>query len=302
MAAPMDKVPLIDSQTAGILASVNNFTIQQHPSYFDNCIEMPNKYTIFDRDNGTKLLLAEEESECCNRVCCAPNHSLLVKIFATDPQGNKLFPVLTMEREGCCSKQLHCFACMDCCLQESFIHAGEVSGEPGKLEKDKVIGHSKVPVGGGGLTPTVQIMDRGYSQDEPLAVMQGPTCFGGCSEMCCDFNFFIDKVPSGTTDYKALKVGNMAKITKCKPKGFGGAMREMLSDADTFTLEITDPSVTPQQKASLISSLVHIDYMFFEKNIDMCGVDGNGAFFINLCNCYCVGCLCPCKLKCKAQG
>jgi hypothetical protein len=36
-------------------------------------------------------------------------------------------------------------------------------------------------------------------------------------------------------------------------------------------MEIHDPSVTPQQRATLIGTLLMMDYMFFERDIDMCG-------------------------------
>ena len=44
----MDAVPLLDSATATILASVNKYTIQQHVKWLDNCIEMPNTYTVYN--------------------------------------------------------------------------------------------------------------------------------------------------------------------------------------------------------------------------------------------------------------
>ena len=69
----------------------------------------------------------------------------------------------------------------------------------------------------------------------------------------------------------------------------------MLTDSDMFEFEIHDPSVTPQQRATLLGALLLTDYMFFERDIDQCGYDG--AFYINLCNCYFCGALCPCQLK-----
>jgi hypothetical protein len=103
----------------------------------------------------------------CTRCFCAPHHSVVLQFSALDPAGNPLFPVITMEREGCCSKPcLGGFVCMDCCANEAFVHAGSVtqpSGQPGgagKLPKDRVIGRAKVPILGGGFTPTIQVMDR----------------------------------------------------------------------------------------------------------------------------------------------
>ena len=61
--------------------------------------------------------------------------------------------------------------------------------------------------------------------------------------------------------------------------------------------EVHDTTMTPQQRATLIGTLLLMDYMFFERDIDMCGIDGNGKCYINLCNCYCCGQVCPCQLK-----
>jgi hypothetical protein len=93
----------------------------------------------------------------------------------------------------------------------------------------------------------------------------------------------------------AVDVGNIATITKLKPKSLTGAIREMLTDSDMFQFEVHDPSVTPQQRATLLGTLLLADYMFFERDIDQCGYDG--GCYINLCNCYCCGALYPCQLK-----
>jgi hypothetical protein len=59
--------------------------------------------------------------------------------------------------------------------------------------------------------------------------------------------------------------------------------------------------MTPQQRATLIGTLLMMDYMFFERDIDMCGVErepgGGNKVYINFCNCYCFGQVCPCQLK-----
>ena len=85
----------------------------------------------------------------------------------------------------------------------------------------------------------------------------------------------------------SVDVGDIATITKKKPKNFSGVLTEMLTDSDLYELEIHDVSITPQQRATLIGTLLMLDYMFFERDIDMCGIDGNGKPYINLCNMYC---------------
>ena len=175
-----------------------------------------------------------------------------------------MFPVMTMEREGCtqclgCEGKLclGCFACSDQCQDGMKLHAGHVSGVPGQLGTHSLIGLAHQPKGGGGLTPTVQIMDRGSYDTPPLAVVQGPSIFGGCSECCCSVPFTVTRVPGGVgvDGYKSLQIGDLATITKKKPSGFGAAMRELFTDSDLYTLEIHDATVTPQQKASLLGSL-----------------------------------------------
>ena len=204
-----------------------------------------------------------------------------------------------MEREGCCSKPCTGgLVCIDCCAQESFVHAGAVpgveGGQAGKLPKDRVIGRMKQPVPfAGGLTPTIQIMDRALTTDEHWASLTGPTLFGGCSENCCNVPFGVKRVNKDGS--VAVDVGHIATITKLKPKSLTGAIREMLTDSDMFQFEVHDPSVTPQQRATLLGTLLLADYMFFERDIDQCGYDG--GCYINLCLCYCCGALYPCQLK-----
>ena len=210
-----------------------------------------------------------------------------------------------MEREGCCSKPCTGgFVCVDCCAQEAYVHAGAIQNveahQAGKLPKDRVIGRMKQPVPfAGGLHPTIQVMDRTPTSDEHWASVVGPTLFGGCSENCCNVPFGVKRVNKDGSI--SVDVGNIATITKLKPKSLTGAIREMLTDSDMFQFEIHDPSVTPQQRATLIGVLLLADYMFFERDIDQCGYDDRSCY-INLCNCYCMGALFPCQLKLPKNG
>ena len=209
---------------------------------------------------------------------------------------------MTMEREGWCSKLFlgQCFACGPGCQDGMVLHAGSVRGKPGKIPTSQAIAHSRVPKWGGGLHPTLQVMHRGVSAvEEPYAVVRGPTCFGGCTELCCKKDFGVSKVPQGWKPgtYKDLHPGDAATITKKKPQSFKGVMKQLFTDADTYLVEFKDPSMTPQQKAAMLGSLFLIDLMFFERDIDMCGVNSDGKCYINFCNCYCYGCLCPCQIE-----
>ena len=42
-------------------------------------------------------------------------------------------------------------------------------------------------------------------------------------------------------------------------------------------------------------------YMFFEGDDDMCGMTSDNKPYINLCNVYVGGCVCPCRLVLKGN-
>merc|ERR1740117_2367174 len=72
-----------------------------------------------------------------------------------------------------------------------------------------------------------------------------------------------------------LSVGDMAIITKgpsaphLGPRLGAGGAREAFTDSDTFTMEFKpEANLTPQQKATMIASLLLVDYIFFEHVVD----------------------------------
>ena len=70
------------------------------------------------------------------------------------------------------------------------------------------------------------------------------------------------------------------------------ALRELVTDADIYTLEFNPAArLAPQQKATMLGSLVLADYMFFERDNAPCSQNG-----CNLCALYCCGCVVPCGL------
>lgn len=216
---------------------------------------------------------------------------------------------MTMEREGCdcccgeCPKPcLCCFACTEGCSEHGTLHAGELQGDPGSMkgnrEKTKLLGESFQPRGGGGIRPVMQIMDRaGSSGDaEMFAATRGPFCFGGCSELCCDTRFGISIAQPGLTvnQIHTLPFGDFASIEKKRPKNMSQAAREFFTDSDIYEVDFLSKSVTPQQKANVLATMVHLDYMFFERDNDMVYCDGDGLHIVFF-NCFCFGCVCPCE-------
>merc|ERR1712062_144729 len=46
--------------------------------------EKKNKYKLYDQTTGKTMYKAKEKSDCCGRLCCAPNHSAYLKIEEDD--------------------------------------------------------------------------------------------------------------------------------------------------------------------------------------------------------------------------
>lgn len=163
----------------------------------------------------------------------------------------------------------------------------------------------KVPIGGGGCTPTVEVFLTGSSGAKteteglkPDFVVEGQTCFGGCYDFCCDTTFNVSS--------EAGKGGDLAKIIKQKPTDCETCCRACCSTADIYNLHMEAP-MTPDRKAMLIGEMVHLDYMFFERDNFPCTVERQGdTNWVSclLCLCYCYGCLCPCRLSipCQEKG
>lgn len=135
------------------------------------------------------------------------------------------------------------------------------------------------------------------SNTEMFAATRGPCFFGGCSEFCCDTKFGISIARPGQTvqELHQLPFGDFASIAKVKPNSFGGILREAFTDSDIYEVTFVSKDITVQQKANILASMIHLDYVFFERDNDMCFCDGQDLH-ITICNCFCYGCICPCEI------
>jgi len=249
-------------------------------------------------------LLIRSCARCSHEQFKLATHMHPSVAFATDLD---LLPsVLTMEREGCavggpCPGTKPCLACCafdERCKDGMHLHAGAtpLAAAAGSLRTAHpgCIGFTTQPALAGGWTPTLTVMERSPAQQwSALAKIEGPTCFGGCSELCFSSKFTVSRLQPLPMHTTAHKVGELATIVKRKPHNLAGALREMVTDADIYTLEF-NPSmpITPQQKATLLATLILADYMYFEHDSSMC--DGTGC---NLCLVHCGGCVCPISLR-----
>jgi len=285
----------LDANTANILQGANRVFVQQKFSLAEaltmgRC-EVANKYHVLNSESGEKMFDVHEKGAGCMRCCCAPYHSFTLE-FRPAGADKESPPVMTFERQGCCSKWLCCMVCCDCCRNGHNMHAGFVSHEKiGENPRDSIIGYTKQPTCGGVFTPTLHVMDGSSLEAQPYAKMEGPCIMGGCSELCCDFHFPVSKFAS------EKKTGDFAIVTKQKPKSFKDAAKEMVGDSDMYSMEFKDPSLTVNQKATLLSSLFLIDYMFFEFDNGMFSCP-NGKPTCTICLCYFCGCLVAYNITC----
>ena len=199
--------------------------------------------------------------------------------------------VMTFERDGLPHKCLNCWVCCSICQDEMNVHAGDIQGEAGYLPEASKIGSAKMPIGGGGCTPTVEIMDRTdpNNPESQFAVVKGPTVFGGCLDLCTNTPFIINRAGGG----------QIGTIEKMRPDNFEQWCAAICTDADTYRMKLADTTLTPQQKSTLIAEMVHLDFMFFEQDNNFVYVRQRGndtSVEILCCNCFCYGCLCPCKV------
>jgi hypothetical protein len=144
----------------------------------------------------------------------------------------------------------------------------------------------------------MQLMDRAdpnetNGRSEFFAATRGPCLSGGCSKLCCDAEFgqadASDQDFGNVSKMHKLNFGDFATITKLKPKTMAQGAREMFTDSDLFDIQFKNPSMTPQQKANVLAQMVHLDYMFFERDSDMCYTDKSGNCHIVFFNCFIYG-------------
>lgn len=302
------------------------------------CHDMNNMYQpMRDGENfgdpqGWPMFTIEEAAgDCCSRdcwcrVCCSPGHPSIshlhattgplqghpceccgVTLWHTKDYADSVGPaIMTYERLGCCNRFANCFVCCEMCQDEMRFHQGGEHFDPnaaGDLPTEGVIAVGKVPIGGGGCTPTIDIFQtapgtfQGKIEDmglTPAAVVEGPTCFGGLYDWCCDTTFFVSTTPG--------KSGDLATIVKQKPKDCETMCHACCTTADIYDLHMTDGAVVSgMQKALIMGELAHLDFMFFERDQFpiTCEKQQDGTLFTCLlCLCYCYGCLLPIKICC----
>ena len=250
--------------------------------------ETANQYSVYGAD-GTRQFKIVETSEkcggfddtwvccCTGRNCCAPNHKLQLHFYRPGYFSKKeiLFLDRPFKGPGCCC------ACCECCLQEATIYVADDDGTLVKDDEHK-LGHIKQPTLGGLFTPQLNVMDRDAQE---IATVNGPTCCVG--GFCCDSIFTVS-----SKDGKEL-----AQIANKRPSDDATWARELLTDADRYTINFPKDTDV-KSKALMLSTMVFLDYLFFEGNTNFACDITKCSCSLKCCDIYCCGCLCPCSCTC----
>jgi hypothetical protein len=310
-----------DELTRQKLDAVTNYSLFQGNRAWEavsgGC--MPNVYVFADMDRKvtvpgrqdsipTPLFVMQEESSCWCRLCCNGNQPFVGKMYHAQPvqagkeacgcySGHVIAPdktqpaAMSISRPGCCDKIGGCWVCTACCQNEMFSYIGDTGDQDANAlaATGTHTGHSIVPIGGGGCTPTIDMFANAGGQETPFGVLEGPTCFGGCYDLWCTTPFFFSSTKG--------KEGDLAYLEKQKPDSFFELCCAVCSDADQYKIEMRNAKST-KDKAHILATAVQLDLLFFENDQQFCDVkgtdDGQGVIItITLCMWYCYGCLAP---------
>ncbi|XP_061172756.1 phospholipid scramblase 1-like [Saccostrea echinata] len=195
--------------------------------------ETKNKYDVLN-SVGQQCYFAQEESECCHRICCGSNREYVIHI--SDNMGQE---VMRVRHDFVC-----CVGCCWCATDSSCGYEVQIEAPVGNI-----IGYAKQQTSK--WKPHFRVFD---ANRQPLYVVRGPCC--GCQAICCtdDVNFPV----SDLTETNVL--GRIFKR-------WAGCGRESFTDADTFGVSFPiDMAVT--SKALLFGTVFLVDFLYYEHSED----------------------------------
>eukprot|EP00602_Paraphysomonas_sp_CaronLab_P010966 CAMPEP_0185017494 /NCGR_PEP_ID=MMETSP1103-20130426/437_1 /TAXON_ID=36769 /ORGANISM="Paraphysomonas bandaiensis, Strain Caron Lab Isolate" /LENGTH=241 /DNA_ID=CAMNT_0027546927 /DNA_START=39 /DNA_END=765 /DNA_ORIENTATION=- len=222
----------------------DNITVDQKSQFAESCCkclgvccaDFENSYDVYVPDGaGATRLRATEDSTCVRRALCNPYHALKLHI-SSDSDGKKSGNILEIEKPfRCC-----CPALLAPCQKSITVSRVQ--------PKREVIGYVQEPCLGGVLRPKLKMYREKHGR--PLGTVSGPCC---CIGGCCKSEFEVTS-PEGHP-LATIKRGGVSDM---------GIRRALLSNSDKFQIQYTDNSIPVDDKLVMLSSLLFIDYLFFE--------------------------------------
>jgi hypothetical protein len=213
------------------LTQIDQLLVHQQVELFEilTGYEMNNKYQV-KNTLGQQVFFAAEESGCCMRYWCGPARGFVLHI--TDNFGQEVIRVV---RNFKCCAGCNCCAGTECCSMEIQVEA----------PVGQVIGYMKQQKSC--LATKYIIQD---AEERTIFLINGPTC--PCQGLCCraDVEFLILS-PDGLHQVGVIS------------KQWGGVFREMVADADNFSVAFP-MDLDVRMKATLLGAVFLIDFMLFE--------------------------------------
>jgi len=151
----------------------------------------------------------------------------------------------------------------------------------------QVIGYVQQPCLAGGFTPRLNIYEQ--ENGKMLGYVEGPCCFIG--GICCDSTFNVFDSQGS----------NLGQITRKGVKDFGDAVTKLFSDSDKYAVSFP-PTTDVRMKATLFSTVLFLDYIFFEDEGAVSANPFDQSCSIKCCDVYCCGSTIPCKCTCGGDN
>jgi len=193
--------------------------------------EQNNRYVIRN-SAAQQVYFAFENTDTCMRVCCGPKRGFTIHIVDNLNQ-----EVMRLSREfKCCAGCSWCAGCCEGCTFEVSVQTatGEVLGY---VRQKRTF-----------YKPYFDILD---AERKTVLQIQGPCCLFNGPLCPCDSEFQVVSNDGNNT------VGKIAKQ-------YGGFVQEMFTTADNFAVDFP-MDLNVRVKATLLSALFLIDFMFFEQ-------------------------------------
>lgn len=233
MKAPEQAAPVQETMGEDIFQGQSKIMIKQEFAALELCsIEAKNRYRVSvpqgENEGGNIFLYVDEESGCCERICCSKNRTLTQIVH----KGSSKDGPVAMSMH----KPFHCQGC--CCMRPSFMLYD------GPKDSSRQIGTVKDPCRC--CVMDQQILD---SKDQLVYTTNGSICQCGMCCPCC-----------GSVDFNIRKEGTDVGLISKRPMTCG----ECLKKTNRFIIDFP-PDANPDQKKMIFGAAMLLDLQYFEE-------------------------------------
>jgi hypothetical protein len=214
---------------------------QLRKGWLQECLgcEAKSSFGVTD-PSGSRLFYIQEESSFCIRLCCASIRPWTTTLSLGDEAGGE--PLVIYERPLRCNPgPVKC-----CCYQTVSARDARTGTHLGSVAETLYC-----------CVPRLAVLDATGARTH--YINQPTCCCGLCVSMfdvngggCCKVPFYLYSADEAST---TEPVGKIVKV-------WGGWSRELLTDADTFSMSA--PGASSEQIAVMVGATLLINELFFE--------------------------------------